>query len=153
MMWAKDTARTSGARNAGMVLLVPILALVAALVALIWVCGITAVIAGAALGAFASLMHSVLKHRTVYRYVRLDTCDRKPHTIQHILHEEFRQRTKSSHMVLEHSRSHKFYVVERTAWLSKYFEPGETEQSAFYKTTEKFSTLEQAMLYFEMVKS
>ena len=54
--------------------------------------------------------------------------------------------------VLKRRWRQEYYVVNMREWKGKYFELGETEQSAFHKTAERFDTLEQAMLYFEMVK-
>jgi len=56
-------------------------------------------------------------------------------------------------LVLKHRWRQEYHVVNLREWAGVYFMPHETTKSAFYKTTEKFDTLEQAMLYFEMVRS
>lgn len=151
MRRVKGTARTAGTRNASAILWAQFVALVAALVALSWVCGPAPVCVGVALGVFATSAYLVLRHCVMCRYTRLDTHDHKSQTLHRILYEEVRQRTKYNHMLLKYNWSHKFYVVKYTEWLDKYLEPGETEQSAFHQVAERFDTLEQAMLYYHAV--
>ena len=153
MRWVKGTARTAGTRNASAILWAQFVALVAALVALSWMCGPAPVGVGVALGVFATSVYLVLRHCVMCRYTRLDLHEPKSSTIHHILSEAVSHYPMSSHMLLKSSWPHKFYVVDCDAWLGKYLEPCETEQSAFHQVAERFDTLEQAMLYFEVVKN
>ena len=56
-------------------------------------------------------------------------------------------------LVIKHRWRRGCYVVNLHEWVHVGCIPHETAESAFYKTAERFDTLEQAMLYFEMVRS
>jgi hypothetical protein len=117
-----------------------------------WVQGIALVTAFVAAVVGVGWEYWVTLYRIVRSYTRLDLPEPKSTTIHHILCEAMSQRPASGHMLLKSSWPHKFYVVDCDAWIYKYIQPNETELSALYQTAERFDTLEQAMLYFEVVR-
>ena len=58
-----------------------------------------------------------------------------------------------NYIVLHQMRSEKYLVVSVDAWLADKRNNETTAETALHQTAERFDTLEQAMLYFEMVRS
>ena len=55
-------------------------------------------------------------------------------------------------LVLKRRWRQEYYVVNLQEWAGVYYTSRRTVWSSFKKVTEKFSTLEQAMLYYHLVK-
>ena len=63
------------------------------------------------------------------------------------------QRELPTHTILYCEYDTKYYVVSVASWCYAYTALVISAQEALYHAVETFDTLEQAMLYFEMVKS
>ena len=65
----------------------------------------------------------------------------------------FRPEGVGSHIVLHEMPSEEYFVVDIDAWRNQKRSPELSAEQAMHQTAERFDTLEQAMLYFEMVKA
>ena len=75
----------------------------------------------------------------------MDTARTDPDSLTHI-------RTGGGYGVFQIGRPPRYYVVQISKWVAAYCASSVTDLAALYTVAERFDTLEQAMLYFEVVR-
>ena len=72
---------------------------------------------------------------------------------EHLYSLLFRPGDVSSHIVLRQTPGEEYLVVDMHAWHSYDWNTELSAEQAMHRVAQKFDTLEQAMLYFEMVRT
>lgn len=76
----------------------------------------------------------------------MDTARTDSESLTHI-------RTGGGYGVFQIGRPPRYYVIQLGKWMAAYCASDATGPDALYAAAERFDTLEQAMLYFEVVKN